>query len=93
MREALDAVLPRWERLAVAGRTDAGVHATGQVASVSVEGGPPVERVAEALTGALADDVGVVSAEQADEEFHARFSARSRSYRYRVLPRGGRRGR
>jgi tRNA pseudouridine38-40 synthase len=86
MREALDAVFPRWDGLAVAGRTDSGVHATGQVASVAVEGGPPVERVAEALTGALADDVGVVSAEQAHEEFHARFSARSRSYRYRVLP-------
>jgi tRNA pseudouridine38-40 synthase len=86
MREALDAVFPRWDGLAVAGRTDSGVHATGQVASVAVAGGPPVERVAEALTGALADDVGVVSAEQAHEEFHARFSARSRSYRYRVLP-------
>ena len=86
VRKALDEVFPQWEGLAVAGRTDAGVHATGQVASVSVEGGPPVERAAEALTAALPDDVAVVSAEQAEEGFHARFSARSRSYRYRVLP-------
>jgi tRNA pseudouridine38-40 synthase len=85
-REALDAVFPHWEGLAVAGRTDAGVHATGQVASVRIEGGPPVERVAEALTAALPDDVAVLAAEAVDGDFHARFSARSRSYRYRVLP-------
>ena len=50
MREALDAVFPRWHGLAVAGRTDTGVHATGQVASVSVEGGPPPERAPELST-------------------------------------------
>lgn len=87
VREALDVVYPRWDGLAVAGRTDAGVHATGQVASVEVEGGPPPERAAEALTGALPDDVAVVAAEEAPAGFHARFSARSRSYRYRVLAR------
>jgi tRNA pseudouridine38-40 synthase len=85
LREALDAVFPTWEALAVAGRTDAGVHATGQVASVGVEGGPPVERAAEALTAVLPEDVAVLAAEAVDGDFHARFSARSRSYRYRVL--------
>ena len=39
LRQALDAVLPRWEGLAVAGRTDAGVHATGQVASLTADQG------------------------------------------------------
>jgi len=63
------------------------VHATGQVASVDVEGGPPVEHAAEALNTALPDDVAVASAEEAPADFHARFSARSRSYRYRVLTR------
>jgi tRNA pseudouridine38-40 synthase len=85
VRDALDAVFPRWEALAVAGRTDTGVHATGQVASVAVEGGPPAVHAAAALTGALPEDVVVLSAEEAPEGFHARFSARSRSYRYRVL--------
>ena len=66
------------------GRTDAGVHATGQVASVEVEGGPPAERAAEALNAALPDDVAVVGAEEAADGFHARFSANARSYRYRV---------
>jgi tRNA pseudouridine38-40 synthase len=83
-REALDAVFPRWEGLAVAGRTDAGVHALGQVASVAVEGGPPVARAAEALNGALPGDLSVLAAELAPDGFHARFSARSRTYRYRI---------
>lgn len=85
VREALDAVFPSWESLAVAGRTDTGVHATGQVASVDVEGGPPSERAVEALNAALPDDVSVFRAEEVDAEFNARFSARSRSYRYRML--------
>ena len=82
--EALDVVFPQSHGLAVAGRTDTGVHATGQVASVEVEGGPPPERVAEALNAALPEDVAVVGAEEAPSGFHARFSARSRSYRYRL---------
>ena len=85
--DALDEVFSRWERLAVAGRTDAGVHALAQVASVEVEGGPPAERAAEALNAELPDDVAVVAAEAAAGDLHARHSARSRSYRYRVLRR------
>jgi tRNA pseudouridine38-40 synthase len=87
LREALDAVLTGWSGLAVAGRTDAGVHATGQVASLEATGGPPAERVAEALNTALPDDVAVVRAEEAPAGFHARFSAVGRSYRYVVLSR------
>ena len=87
LREALDATFSRWEGLAVAGRTDTGVHATGQVASLDAEGGPPVARVAEALNAALPVDVAVVSAAEAAPDFHARFSATSRSYRYRLLVR------
>jgi tRNA pseudouridine38-40 synthase len=85
LRDALRAVFPRWDGLAVAGRTDAGVHATGQVASVEVEGGPPPERAGDALNATLPEDVAVLEAGEAPEGFHARFSARSRSYRYRVL--------
>ena len=87
LRDALDAVFPGHEHLAVAGRTDTGVHATGQVASVGVEGGPPLERAAEALNAVLPGDVAVLAAEKAPDGFHARFSARSRAYRYRVLRR------
>jgi tRNA pseudouridine38-40 synthase len=83
--EALEAVFPGWSRVAVAGRTDTGVHATGQVASVSANGGPPAERAPDALNSALPDDVAVVGAEEVEPGFHARFSARSRAYRYRIL--------
>jgi tRNA pseudouridine38-40 synthase len=84
---ALGRVFPEWSRLGVAGRTDAGVHARGQVASVEVTGGPPVARASEALNSLLPDDVVVVGAEETAADFHARHSARSRSYRYRIFRR------
>jgi tRNA pseudouridine38-40 synthase len=84
VREALDAVLPSWSGLAVAGRTDTGVHALANVVSLDAKGGPAPGRVAEALNTALPDDVAVLAAEEAQPGFHARFSARSRSYRYRI---------
>jgi tRNA pseudouridine38-40 synthase len=70
--------------LAVAGRTDTGVHALANVVSAELDGGPPPERAAAAINAVLPSDVSIVSVEQADDEFHARHDARSRSYRYRV---------
>jgi tRNA pseudouridine38-40 synthase len=87
VREALEATFEAVEGLTVAGRTDAGVHALGQVASVDVEGGPPPERAAAALNPRLPDEITVLSAAPAPEGFHARHSARSRSYRYRLFTR------
>jgi tRNA pseudouridine38-40 synthase len=87
LQEALATVYPRWSELAVAGRTDTGVHALGQVASVEVDGGAPPARAAAALNAALPDDVAVIAAEQAAPDFHARHSAKARSYRYRVYRR------
>ena len=84
MREALGSLFSSVDALAVAGRTDTGVHALAQVASVDVDGGPPAERAAEALNSVLPDDVAVVAAEEAPLGFHARHSARARSYRYRI---------
>jgi tRNA pseudouridine38-40 synthase len=87
VREALDRTYASYAGLAVAGRTDTGVHALGQVVSVDVEGGPPVDRAAKALNTTLPDAVSVVAAEAAPADFHARHSARSRSYRYRIFRR------
>jgi tRNA pseudouridine38-40 synthase len=87
LREALERVFPSWSELAVAGRTDTGVHALANVASVDVEGGPPTERAAAALNTELPDDVAVSSAELVPPDFHARHSALARSYRYRVYRR------
>jgi tRNA pseudouridine38-40 synthase len=89
-RAALHEVYSAWDGLAVAGRTDAGVHARAQVASVRVDGGPPLEKATAALNAVLPDDIAVLSAEIAPGGFHARFSARSRSYRYRVWRRAER---
>jgi tRNA pseudouridine38-40 synthase len=84
VRRALGELYPGFERLAVAGRTDTGVHALANVVSVEVDAGPPPERTVEALNGALPADIAVVGADAAPDGFHARFDARSRSYRYRV---------
>jgi len=91
LRDALDVIYPRgWSDLAVAGRTDTGVHATGQVASVIVTAGAMAARAAEALNTSLPPDVSVLAVEDAPEGFHARFSATARSYRYIVLNRPAR---
>ena len=84
VRRALEEVFPAVGQLAVAGRTDAGVHALGQVASVDVQGGPPPDHAAEALNTVLPHDVAAVAVAEAPEDFHARHSARTRSYRYRI---------
>jgi tRNA pseudouridine38-40 synthase len=90
LRQALERAFPSWSDLAVAGRTDTGVHALANVASVEVEGGPPSERAREALNAELPDDVAVTEAAEAEPGFHARHDARGRSYRYRVYRRGTR---
>ena len=84
LERALGALYDSYDELHVAGRTDAGVHASGQVVSVRVESGPPFERAARAIEGRLPKDIAVVAADPAPVGFHARHSARARAYRYRV---------
>ena len=87
LREALSETFSSVEALAVAGRTDTGVHALANVVTVDVEGGPPALRAAQALNTRLPDEISVVTAEESPPDLHARFSARSRTYRYRVFNR------
>ncbi|HEY2373973.1 MAG TPA: tRNA pseudouridine(38-40) synthase TruA [Gaiellaceae bacterium] len=87
LRGALGETFASVESLAVAGRTDTGVHALANVVSVDVEGGPPPERIARAVNTRLPEAIAVVGAQEVPHDFHARFSARSRSYRYRVFQR------
>ena len=87
LRDALGRVFAGYDNLAVAGRTDAGVHALGQVASADVEGGSPAANAAEALNTVLPDDLSVIAAEQVADDFDARRSAKMRSYRYRIYRR------
>jgi tRNA pseudouridine38-40 synthase len=69
-------------RVAGAGRTDAGVHALGQVASLELPREMPPEAVARALNALLPEDVRVLGADEAPPGFHARRSAVSKHYRY-----------
>lgn len=71
-----------------AGRTDAGVHALGQVAHVDLARDWPADTVRKALNSHLKPEpVAVLAAELAGDEFDARFSARARHYRYRIINR------
>jgi tRNA pseudouridine38-40 synthase len=70
--------------VAGAGRTDSGVHALGQVASFKLASLIAAADLVPALNARLPEDVRVLSADVADPGFHARFSARSKAYRYRI---------
>lgn len=88
LERAVEAFCGEQVRLAAAGRTDAGVHATGQVAHLDLERDWPADTVRDALNAHLRPDpVVVLEAEVADPEFHARFSATGRRYLYRILNR------
>jgi tRNA pseudouridine38-40 synthase len=80
----LERVLREPVRLSVAGRTDAGVHARGQVASFPTTSTIALEGLRRALNGALAPEVVVVDAAEAPDGFDARFSATARGYAYRI---------
>ena len=84
----LENALARFEGVPVtvhgAGRTDAGVHALGQVASASVTFTHPAATIVRALNAQLPEDIRVVDIADAAPDFHARFSARSKTYRYQI---------
>ena len=69
------------------GRTDAGVHAAGQVISFRTAGTIPIDRLCAAMNSLLPRDIAALRASEMDSEFHARYSAKSRLYRYDILSR------
>ena len=77
-------------RLAAAGRTDTGVHATGQVISLDLEKAWPAQTVMNALNAHLVGEaIAVLDCEGVEDDWHARFSATGRRYLYRILNRPG----
>jgi tRNA pseudouridine38-40 synthase len=84
----LEELLARFEGAPVtvhgAGRTDAGVHALAQVASVCVSGNHSIDAVQRGLNAGLPPEVRVTGIEEVAPDFHARFSARSKTYRYLI---------
>jgi tRNA pseudouridine38-40 synthase len=67
-----------------AGRTDAGVHALGQVASFTLERAIPATVLRQAMNAHLPEAIRVLEAVETDARFHARFDARDKTYRYRI---------
>ena len=88
---ALEAFCGEAVRIAAAGRTDAGVHATGQVVSFDLDKAWPERTVMNALNAHLVGEaVAVLDCVTVDADWHARFSATGRRYLYRILNRPGR---
>jgi tRNA pseudouridine38-40 synthase len=91
IQEAVEAALRRIAQADIsaiaAGRTDAGVHALGQVVSFKTEKPLSPGEWRRALNATLPDDISVRSAEEASDDFHARFSAVRKLYAYRILHR------
>jgi len=91
LERAVKAVCGEDARVGAAGRTDTGVHATGQVAHVDLAKDWPPETVRNALNAHLVPEpIAVVAAEVAVGDWHSRFSATGRRYLYRILNRPGR---
>ncbi|MGH7763697.1 MAG: tRNA pseudouridine(38-40) synthase TruA, partial [Candidatus Dormibacteraceae bacterium] len=90
LKRALKEVTGVEHKVYAAGRTDAGAHAEGQVVSFQTGTRISPHRLAGALNARLPQDVAVVSAETVPDDFHARYSARWRRYRYRYLDRPSR---
>lgn len=87
---AITAFCGQTVRIAAAGRTDTGVHATGQVISFDLDKAWPERTVMNALNAHLVGEaVSVLDCAAVDDEFHARFSATGRRYLYRILSRPG----
>jgi tRNA pseudouridine38-40 synthase len=74
-------------RVIGSGRTDAGVHALGQVAHLSTRSALPAERIRKGLNALLPDDIVIRDVLEAAPAFHARYDARLRIYRYALLAR------
>lgn len=84
MEGALSATLGERVRVVPAGRTDAGVHALGQVVTFRTLATLPAPAIERALNARLPDDIVIVEAAEASRDFHARRSARRRCYRYTI---------
>jgi len=84
LQEALTVINKSPAEITGAGRTDAGVHALGQVANFNLDVSIPVERIPVAINSLLPRDIVCKNAQEVPEDFHARFDARGKKYRYRI---------
>ena len=84
LEQALSRILNEPIEISGSGRTDAGVHALGQVASFRCESAMPSEQILAQLRRYLPEDIGIYSCKEAAPRFHARLNARRKTYCYRI---------
>ena len=82
IERAIQEVTGEQVELYASGRTDAGVHSFGQTANFKIENNIPVEKIPLALNSKLKKTIVIQSAEEVEENFHARFSCKGKKYRY-----------
>lgn len=82
LEECLNKLLGDAERVIAAGRTDAGVHAFGQVVNVRTAATIPAPALKRALNGSLPKDISIIYVEDVSDDFHARYMAKSKQYVY-----------
>jgi len=86
VEEALERLHEHPVRVRAAGRTDSGVHARGQVINFVSDSAIPIERFVRAMNSRLPRDVRALACDEVPEEFHARYSAKWREYKYYIEP-------
>ena len=87
IEDAIEQITREKVKITGSGRTDAGVHATGQVASFFAETQMDSETLGKALNSALPKDISIIKVREMPDDFHAQFSSRSKVYEYRILNR------
>lgn len=90
IEETLRKIIQEKIKLIGSGRTDAGVHAKAQVANFKTSSNLPLEKLQRALNGLLPEDISIIKAQEQNLNFHSRFDAKSKTYRYTVLNRSHR---
>ena len=84
LETALSRILGEAIEISGSGRTDAGVHAAGQVANFHCKSTIPASQILEELRRYLPEDIGIYSCRDVSERFHARLNAKEKTYRYRI---------
>lgn len=84
LETALSRILEEPIEISGSGRTDAGVHAKGQVANFHCESTLTAEKILQQLRKYLPEDIGIYSCKEVSPRFHARLNAREKTYRYRI---------
>ena len=82
IEEALYKITKENVDVVASGRTDAGVHALGQIANFKTNSNMPIEKMAIAINSQLKNSIIIKKAEEVDERFHSRYNAKQKTYRY-----------